>query len=353
VCESSVARRLCDGLARRDFLQAGALARSDSASKASSRLQSAGAASAHKGQQRGFGRAKNVILLYLFGGPSHVDTLDMKPDAPAEVRGKFARPSAADDVNDSSSAGMTCQDLGRRVGLHVERIDVARPPEQVEKMTFFAGRSRAVGPWGGGRAGALEAEEAFEAESERAEGAGLEEVTAGEASTGAWQNRGFATRNTSAGWMLSVPALAQRSKEVVEKRVVGRIGNPSDAHAGRIGNPSHLNEGVGAHLPFRRGEDHGQAQPLSPGDGERGVSVTPKPLAIGLQDENGLVVVDAIEAVLERLLEGAVGAAVAQLRERGIQDVLNVGDPGRVADSVRHQRILAGWKTGSYSCPVS
>jgi hypothetical protein len=28
-----------------------------------------------------------VILLYLFGGPSQLDTLDMKPDAPAEVRG--------------------------------------------------------------------------------------------------------------------------------------------------------------------------------------------------------------------------------------------------------------------------
>src|ERR1043166_30030 len=38
---------------------------------------------------RGFGRAKNVILLYLFGGPSHLDTLDMKPSAPAEVRGEL------------------------------------------------------------------------------------------------------------------------------------------------------------------------------------------------------------------------------------------------------------------------
>jgi hypothetical protein len=34
-----------------------------------------------------FGKAKNVILLYLFGGPSHLETFDMKPDAPAEVRG--------------------------------------------------------------------------------------------------------------------------------------------------------------------------------------------------------------------------------------------------------------------------
>lgn len=32
-------------------------------------------------------RAKSVIFLFQFGGPSHVDTFDMKPDAPAEIRG--------------------------------------------------------------------------------------------------------------------------------------------------------------------------------------------------------------------------------------------------------------------------
>jgi hypothetical protein len=32
---------------------------------------------------------KAVIYVYLFGGPSHVDTYDMKPDAPAEYRGEF------------------------------------------------------------------------------------------------------------------------------------------------------------------------------------------------------------------------------------------------------------------------
>src|SRR5262249_10793609 len=32
---------------------------------------------------------KAVILLDLFGGPSHIDSFDPKPDAPAEVRGEF------------------------------------------------------------------------------------------------------------------------------------------------------------------------------------------------------------------------------------------------------------------------
>lgn len=34
-------------------------------------------------------RAKSCILLWLDGGPSHLETFDMKPDAPAEVRGPF------------------------------------------------------------------------------------------------------------------------------------------------------------------------------------------------------------------------------------------------------------------------
>ncbi len=37
----------------------------------------------------GFGQAKRCILLFMWGGPSQLDTFDMKPDAPAEIRGEF------------------------------------------------------------------------------------------------------------------------------------------------------------------------------------------------------------------------------------------------------------------------
>ena len=37
----------------------------------------------------GFGRAKSCILLFMWGGPAHQDTWDLKPDAPAEIRGEF------------------------------------------------------------------------------------------------------------------------------------------------------------------------------------------------------------------------------------------------------------------------
>src|SRR5881296_831004 len=32
-------------------------------------------------------RAKSVIFLYQFGGPSHIDMFDMKPNAPEGIRG--------------------------------------------------------------------------------------------------------------------------------------------------------------------------------------------------------------------------------------------------------------------------
>lgn len=35
------------------------------------------------------GKAKSCILIFLWGGPSHIDTFDMKPEAPAEYRGEF------------------------------------------------------------------------------------------------------------------------------------------------------------------------------------------------------------------------------------------------------------------------
>jgi hypothetical protein len=41
-------------------------------------------------QQAGNGRShKAIINIYLPGGPSHLDMFDLKPDAPAEVRGEF------------------------------------------------------------------------------------------------------------------------------------------------------------------------------------------------------------------------------------------------------------------------
>jgi hypothetical protein len=49
-----------------------------------------GRAQATEISERSFGRAKSCILLFMWGGPAHQDTWDLKPDAPAEIRGEFS-----------------------------------------------------------------------------------------------------------------------------------------------------------------------------------------------------------------------------------------------------------------------
>jgi uncharacterized protein (DUF1501 family) len=79
--------RTCDGWTRRDLLQAGGLAALGLTLP--QLLARAGAAPA----DAGFGRARACLVVFLFGGPSQLDTFDLKPDAPAEFRGEF-RPIA-------------------------------------------------------------------------------------------------------------------------------------------------------------------------------------------------------------------------------------------------------------------
>jgi Protein of unknown function (DUF1501) len=74
----------CDGTTRREVLRAGGLALFGTMTLP--RLLQAVAV----GESRTApARARSIILLNLFGGPSHLDMFDMKPDAPAEVRGEF------------------------------------------------------------------------------------------------------------------------------------------------------------------------------------------------------------------------------------------------------------------------
>jgi hypothetical protein len=71
----------CDGLTRRDFLHAGSLAYLGLSLPSFLNLQARGAVNDKKDI--------NVIMLFLVGGPSQLDTWDMKPDAPSEIRGPY------------------------------------------------------------------------------------------------------------------------------------------------------------------------------------------------------------------------------------------------------------------------
>ena len=73
--------RFCDGMKRRDFVKVGALAGSLSLVDYLS-LAKAGAVSSGA-------KAKSAIYIRLGGGPTHMDTFDMKPDAPVEYRGNL------------------------------------------------------------------------------------------------------------------------------------------------------------------------------------------------------------------------------------------------------------------------
>jgi hypothetical protein len=73
-------RKCRTNVSRRDVLSVGALGLGGLALPDVLRLR---AASPHPT------RAKSVIMIWLRGAASHIDSLDMKPDAPAEIRGEF------------------------------------------------------------------------------------------------------------------------------------------------------------------------------------------------------------------------------------------------------------------------
>lgn len=70
----------CDDLSRRSFLRLGGLGVGGLTLTDMLRLNA---------QAQTTRRAKSVIMVVLPGGPSHIDTYDLKPDAPAEYRGEF------------------------------------------------------------------------------------------------------------------------------------------------------------------------------------------------------------------------------------------------------------------------
>ncbi|MCZ6795016.1 MAG: DUF1501 domain-containing protein [Planctomycetota bacterium] len=90
------ADRRCDGVSRRDALRVGALTALGLTLSDWYRLratvplpEAALPEAALPGERAPRTRARSCILLWLDGGPSHLDTFDLKPEAPAEVRGPF------------------------------------------------------------------------------------------------------------------------------------------------------------------------------------------------------------------------------------------------------------------------
>ena len=109
-------RKLCNGVSRREFLHAGALG---AGGLGLSQLLAAEDANVAATAGAGFGKAKNCILLFLYGSPSQLETFDMKPKAPVEIRGTM-NPIA------SSMPGMDVCELLPHTAKIMDRTTVIR-----------------------------------------------------------------------------------------------------------------------------------------------------------------------------------------------------------------------------------
>src|SRR5688572_728413 len=74
--------RLCSGPSRREFLRVGGLTLGGLSlpTLLNPRAYARGSPKA---------KAKSCLLIFMEGGPSHLELWDLKPEAPAEVRGEF------------------------------------------------------------------------------------------------------------------------------------------------------------------------------------------------------------------------------------------------------------------------
>src|SRR5678810_224925 len=72
--------KFCDRLARRDFIKIGGMALGGLALSDVLQIEAAQGSRSHKA----------IINVFLPGGPPHIDMWDLKPDAPAEIRGEYS-----------------------------------------------------------------------------------------------------------------------------------------------------------------------------------------------------------------------------------------------------------------------
>ena len=102
----------CDGLRRRDFLHAGSLSFLGLGLTQLAGLKAMGAVDNSKNDM-------NCIMLMLVGGPSQLDTWDMKPNAPVEIRGPY-KPIK------TNAAGIEISENFPRMAKHADKYALIR-----------------------------------------------------------------------------------------------------------------------------------------------------------------------------------------------------------------------------------
>src|SRR5262245_23433473 len=79
-----------------------------------------------------FARAKRCLLLFLTGGPPQHDTWDMKPDAPAQIRGEL-RPIS------TSVPGIQISELFPKLSGKIDKLRIVRSVSHADTVHKNAG----------------------------------------------------------------------------------------------------------------------------------------------------------------------------------------------------------------------
>jgi uncharacterized protein (DUF1501 family) len=111
-------QRFCDGVTRRGFLKIGALGAGLTLAEALRLRAQAGTSSRSAN--------KSAIMIYLPGGPSHIDMYDLKPNAPKEFRGEF-KPIAT-NVNGIQ----ICEHMPKQARM-MDKLAIIRSIESVDE----------------------------------------------------------------------------------------------------------------------------------------------------------------------------------------------------------------------------
>jgi hypothetical protein len=89
VIPGQIGRDTCDGVSRRELIRVGGASALGLSLSSILQAEESRAKGARTEGGPGFGKAKSVILVYLQGGPSHLDLWDPKADVPDNVRSVF------------------------------------------------------------------------------------------------------------------------------------------------------------------------------------------------------------------------------------------------------------------------
>lgn len=136
--------KFCDGVSRRNFLRVGGLAlggmslpeilRAEALTKSNTVSRSSTPKMNHKG----------VIMIFLAGGPPHQDMVDLKPNAPSEIRGEFS-------PIQTNVPGIEICELMPRMAQMMDKFAIIRSLkgciDRHEPHQCFSGHANRKDPW--------------------------------------------------------------------------------------------------------------------------------------------------------------------------------------------------------------